>query len=156
MPRKKITLKRKISPDFKYHSTLLTKFMNILMKNGKKSVAESIVYKSLNILSKRVNMNQIDSFEMSLSNVRPTIEVKSRRVGGSTYQVPVEIRSVRRDALAMRWIINSARKRKDKSMILKLTNELKDAIEQKGSAIRKKEEMHKIAEANKAFAHYRW
>ncbi|QOJ86544.1 30S ribosomal protein S7 [Candidatus Riesia pediculicola] len=156
MSRRKITSRRKVLPDFKYKSELLTKFINILMKNGKKSVAESIVYRSLNMLSEKTKMSQIESFEVSLNNVRPIVEVKSRRVGGSTYQIPVEIRPVRRNTLAMRWIIISARKRKEKSMILKLKNELNDAFEQKGSSVRKKEEVHKMAEANKAFAHYRW
>lgn len=156
MPRRRIVNKRKILPDPKFQSEILAKFINILMLNGKKSVAENIVYHALKILSKNSGKSSLESFEIALNNVRPTVEVKSRRVGGSTYQVPVEVRAIRRDALAMRWIISAARKRNDKSMFLRLSNELKDALENKGNAIKKKEDIHRMAEANKAFAHYRW
>lgn len=156
MSRRSIILKRKISPDSKFNSDLLAKFINILMVDGKKSVAECIVYKALDYLSRRSKKDHLDIFEKAIDNVRPVVEVKSRRVGGSTYQVPVEVRSVRRNTLAMRWIIESARKRNDKNMILRLSNELFDASENKGSAVKKKENVHRIAESNKAFAHYRW
>ncbi|CAL4325371.1 30S ribosomal protein S7 [Buchnera aphidicola (Eriosoma lanigerum)] len=156
MPRRRIVGHRKILPDPKHHSELLAKFINILMIDGKKSIAEVIVYKALKNLSQRTKKTELESFDLALDNVRPTVEVKSRRVGGSTYQVPVEVRPVRRNALAMRWIIESARKRNDKSMALRLSNELFEALENKGTAVRKKEDVHRMAEANKAFAHYRW
>lgn len=156
MPRRRIISQRKILPDPKYGSDLLAKFINILMVNGKKSIAENIVYKSLKYLSKKQGQNELESFENALNNVRPMVEVKSRRVGGSTYQVPVEVRPIRRNALAMRWIVSAARKRLDKSMSLRLFNELSDAIEKKGNAVKKREDVHRMAEANKAFAHYRW
>jgi len=156
MPRRRMINPRKILPDSKYGSELLSKFINILMVNGKKSIAENIVYNALDALSKYTKKPHIKSFLIALENVRPTVEVKSRRVGGSTYQVPIEVRAVRRDTLAMRWIIESARKRSDKSMVLRLKNELSDATENKGFAVKKREDVHKMAEANKAFAHYRW
>lgn len=156
MARNKKNNQHKISPDSKFGSILIAKFINILMLNGKKSIAESIVYSALEILSKRSKKEHLDIFEKAINNVRPIVEVKSRRVGGSTYQVPVEVRSVRRNTLAMRWIIIFARKRKDKTMCLRLANELFDASENKGNAVKKKENIHKIAESNKAFAHYRW
>lgn len=156
MPRRRIVGQRKILPEPKFGSELLAKFINILMISGKKSIAEDIVYKSLKILSKRSGKKELDAFESALENVRPAVEVKSRRVGGSTYQVPIEVRQVRRNTLAMRWIILSARKRSDKSMCLRVANELNDAIENKGNAVKKREEIHRMAEANKAFAHYRW
>ncbi|MCW5197476.1 30S ribosomal protein S7 [Buchnera aphidicola] len=156
MPRRKVIGSRKILPDPKYSSELLSKFINILMVDGKKSISEVIVYSALKMLSKKVAKKPLDAFENALEQVRPVVEVKSRRVGGSTYQVPIEVRPVRRNALAMRWIIESARKRNDKSMSLRLLNELLDAISNKGNAVKKKEDMHKTAEANKAFAHYRW
>ncbi|MXP56542.1 30S ribosomal protein S7 [Pantoea sp. Mhis] len=156
MPRRRIIGQRKILPDPKFGSELLAKFINILMVDGKKSISESIVYNALEILAQRSNKKELEAFEISLENVRPTVEVKSRRVGGSTYQVPVEVRPVRRNALAMRWIVESARKRTDKSMFLRLANELIEASENKGSAVKKREEVHRMAEANKAFAHYRW
>lgn len=156
MPRRRIIGQRKILPDPKYGSELLAKFINILMVNGKKSIAENIVYISLKNLSKKCGKSELESFENALDNVRPTVEVKSRRVGGSTYQVPVEVRPVRRNALAMRWIVSAARKRSDKSMSLRLANELIDAIDRKGNAVKKREDVHRMAESNKAFAHYRW
>ncbi|AAZ41192.1 30S ribosomal subunit protein S7 [Candidatus Blochmanniella pennsylvanica str. BPEN] len=156
MPRRRIVTKRNILPDPRFGSDLLAKFINILMLNGKKSTAESIVYSALDSLFRRSNKNCLEAFEIALNNVRPVVEVKSRRVGGSTYQVPVEVRLVRRNTLAMRWIIEAARKRNDKSMELRLASELLDAIEGKGHAVKKREEIHRIAESNKAFAHYRW
>ncbi|QJC38658.1 30S ribosomal protein S7 [Enterobacteriaceae endosymbiont of Donacia fulgens] len=156
MPRRRIISQRKILPDSQFESNLLAKFINILMVHGKKSVAESIVYSALNKITKKIGKKEIDIFLNALENVKPVVEVKSRRVGGSTYQVPVEIRPIRRNTLAMRWLINAARKRQEKSMILKLTNEILDALENKGNAVKKREEIHKMAEANKAFAHYRW
>ncbi|URJ32353.1 30S ribosomal protein S7 [Blochmannia endosymbiont of Camponotus sp.] len=156
MPRRRIATKRNILPDPKFGSDLLAKFINILMLNGKKSTAESIVYSALDNLFRRSNKDRLEAFELALNNVRPVVEVKSRRVGGSTYQVPVEVRLVRRNTLAMRWIIEAARKRNDKSMELRLASELLDAIEGKGHAVKKREEIHRVAESNKAFAHYRW
>ncbi|CEN32070.1 30S ribosomal protein S7 [Candidatus Westeberhardia cardiocondylae] len=157
MSRHRINSHKKIVPDPKFGSDLLAKFINILMVDGKKSVSESIVYSSLDDLSKCFpGRDPLKIFENAIENVAPVVEVKSRRVGGSTYQVPVEVRSVRRNALAMRWIINAARKRNDKCMYIRLFNELRDASEFKGFAIKKKEEIHKLADSNKAFAHYRW
>ncbi|WP_348666477.1 30S ribosomal protein S7 [Arsenophonus symbiont of Ornithomya chloropus] len=156
MPRRRVIGQRKILSDPKFGSELLAKFINILMVDGKKSIAETIVYKALDTLSYRAKKKHMETFEIALENVRPMVEVKSRRVGGSTYQVPVEVRPVRRNALAMRWIVAAARKRPDKSMALRLANELTDAIENKGTAVKKREDVHRMAEANKAFAHYRW
>ncbi|QJC36201.1 30S ribosomal protein S7 [Enterobacteriaceae endosymbiont of Donacia cincticornis] len=156
MPRRRIVSQRKISPDPQFESDLLAKFINIIMVNGKKSIAEFIVYSALNQITKKTGKKEIDIFLNALENIKPVVEVKSRRVGGSTYQVPVEIRPTRRNTLAIRWLVNSARKRQEKSMILKLTNEILDALENKGNAVKRKEEIHKMAEANKAFAHYRW
>ncbi|ARC54954.1 30S ribosomal protein S7 [Candidatus Riesia sp. GBBU] len=156
MSRKKIISRRKISPDHKFGSEILAKFINMVMVHGKKSIAASIVYDALNIVSKKRKKIHLKVFEKALDNVKPIVEVKSRRVGGSTYQVPVEIRSSRSNTLAMRWIIESARKRKDKSMSIRLANELNESYDNKGMAVRKKENVHKIAEANKAFSHYRW
>ncbi len=156
MPRRRVIGQRKILPDPKFGSELLAKFVNILMVDGKKSTAETIAYTALKILAQRSGKDRLESFETALDNVRPMVEVKSRRVGGSTYQVPVEVRPIRRNALAMRWMVHAARKRSDKSMALRLANELSDAAENKGSAVKKREEIHRIAEANKAFAHYRW
>lgn len=156
MPRRRVIGQRKILPDPKFGSELLAKFVNILMVDGKKSTAESIVYSARETLAQRSGKSELEAFEVALENVRPTVEVKSRRVGGSTYQVPVEVRPVRRNALAMRWIVEAARKRGDKSMALRLANELSDAAENKGTAVKKREDVHRMAEANKAFAHYRW
>ncbi|WP_343154738.1 30S ribosomal protein S7 [Buchnera aphidicola (Pseudoregma panicola)] len=156
MSRRKIAESRNVLPDTKFFSDTISKFINIVMVNGKKTVAQNIVYKSLEFLSKKTKLDELESFKLALKNVKPVVEVKSRRVGGSTYQVPVEVRPLRRNTLAMKWIINAARKRKDKSMCLKLFNELNDAINKKGDAIKKKEDVHKMAESNKAFAHYRW
>lgn len=156
MSRRHIIAKRVIFPDTKFRSNVLAKFINILMLNGKKSVAEFIVYSALDFLESKLNKSAIEIFELALHNVRPLVEVKSRRVGGSTYQVPVEVRLARRNTLAMRWIIKSARKRCDRSMEIRLFNELLDAASGKGAAVKRKEEVHRIAESNKAFAHYRW
>lgn len=156
MSRRRIIGYRKTIPDPKFGSELLAKFINILMIDGKKSIAEIIVYTALENLAHRSGKKHIEIFEIAINNVSPTVEVKSRRVGGSTYQVPVEVRPIRRNTLAMRWIITAARKRNDKSMSLRLANELFDATENKGVAVKKREEMHKMADANKAFAHYRW
>ena len=157
MPRRRVVGQRKILPDPKFHSELLAKFINILMVDGKKSTAEKIVYGALDILSeKNTEKEHLDLFEEALENIRPQVEVKSRRVGGSTYQVPVEVRPVRRNALAMRWLVEAARKRGEKSMAQRLANEMIDASDSKGAAVKKQEDVHRMAEANKAFAHYRW
>ena len=156
MPRRRRIEPRKILPDPKFGSELLAKFITVLMVDGKKSTAEAIVYGALETLSQRTGKEALEAFDAALENVRPTVEVKSRRVGGSTYQVPVEVRPSRRNALAMRWVIEAARKRGDKSMALRLANELTDAADNKGSAVKKREDVHRMAEANKAFAHFRW
>ncbi|CAL4324001.1 30S ribosomal protein S7 [Buchnera aphidicola] len=156
MSRRRIIGNRKILPDPKFSSVILAKFINILMMHGKKSIAENIVYSALEKISTKSNKNALDIFDEILEHVRPTVEVKSRRVGGSTYQVPIEVRPERRNTLAMRWIVESARKRSDHSMCLKLFNEFVDVLDNKGLAIKKRNEVHRIAEANKAFAHYRW
>ena len=156
MPRRRRIEPRKILPDPKFGSELLAKFINVLMVDGKKSTAEAIVYGALETLAQRTGKDALEAFDAALENVRPTVEVKSRRVGGSTYQVPVEVRPTRRNALAMRWVIEAARKRGDKSMALRLANELTDAADNKGSAGKKREDVHRMAEANKAFAHFRW
>ncbi len=157
MSRRRVATKRDILPDPKYHNKDLAKFINILMLNGKKSVAEKIVYGALDILTEKITQDEaIDIFHKALENVRPTVEVKSRRVGGATYQVPVEVRVDRQKTLAMRWLVESARKRGEKSMGKRLAGELFDAFEGKGSAVKKREDTHRMAEANKAFAHYRW
>ncbi|WP_286264731.1 30S ribosomal protein S7 [Thalassotalea atypica] len=157
MPRRRVVGQRKILPDPKFHNELLAKFINILMVDGKKAVAEKIVYGALDILTEKNNeKTHLELFEIALDNIRPQVEVKSRRVGGSTYQVPVEVRPVRRNALAMRWLVEAARKRGEKSMAQRLANEMLDASDNKGSAVKKREDVHRMAEANKAFAHYRW
>jgi small subunit ribosomal protein S7 len=156
MPRRRVVGQRKILPDPKFHNELLAKFINILMVDGKKSTAEKIVYGALDILAEKSEKDQLELFEEALDNIRPSVEVKSRRVGGSTYQVPVEVRPVRRNALAMRWLVEAARKRGEKSMAQRLANEMLDASDNKGSAVKKREDVHRMAEANKAFAHYRW
>ena len=157
MPRRRVVGQRKILPDPKFKNELLAKFINILMVDGKKSTAEKIVYGALDILTeKNTEKEHLELFEIALDNIRPTVEVKSRRVGGSTYQVPVEVRPVRRNALAMRWLVDAARKRGEKSMAQRLANEMLDASDNKGSAVKKREDVHRMAEANKAFAHYRW
>jgi len=156
MPRKGSPPKREILPDPKYRSVLVAKFINCMMKDGKKSVAESIFYKALNIIKEKTGKNSLEVFEKAVENVKPVLEVKSRRVGGATYQVPIEVRPERRVSLAVKWIINSARARGERGMVLKLANELLEAYNNKGAAIKKKEDTHRMAEANRAFAHYRW
>ena len=156
MPRKGKVPKRDVLPDPKYHSKLVTKFVNGVMWEGKKSVAEIILYDALKIMADKTHEDPLKLFERALENVKPVLEVRSRRVGGSTYQVPVEIRPERRQALAIRWLIQYARGRGEKSMKEKLAAELLDAAANKGTAVKKKEDTHKMAEANKALAHYRW
>lgn len=156
MPRRHVVGQRKILPDPKFGSELLAKFINVVMVDGKKSVSEAIVYGALDIIAEKTKKDHLVIFEEALDHIRPTVEVKSRRVGGSTYQVPVEVRTVRRNALAMRWLVEAARSRGEKSMAQRLANELLDAAENKGSAVKKREDVHRMAEANKAFAHYRW
>ena len=150
MPRRRRIEPRKILPDPKFGSELLAKFINVLMVDGKKSTAEAIVYGALETLAQRTGKDALEAFDAALENVRPTVEVKSRRVGGSTYQVPVEVRPTRRNALAMRWVIEAARKRGDKSMALRLANELTDAADNKGSAVKKREDVHRMAEAKQS------
>lgn len=156
MPRRRVIGQRKILPDPKFGSELLAKFINVVMVDGKKAVAEKIIYGALDILAEKSGKDRLEIFDTALDNVRPTVEVKSRRVGGSTYQVPVEVRPVRRNALAMRWLVDAARTRGEKSMSQRLAAEMLDASENKGSAVKKREDVHRMAEANKAFAHYRW
>ena len=157
MPRRRIVAKREILPDPKFGSQVLAKFINIIMVDGKKSVAEKIVYGALDIVAeKKAGSDPVEVFELSLEKIRPSVEVKSRRVGGSTYQVPVEVRPARQSALAMRWLVEFSRKRGEKSMRQRLAGEMLDAIESRGSAVKKREDVHRMAEANKAFSHYRW
>ena len=156
MPRKGEVPKREILPDPKYKSKLVSKFVNCMMIDGKKSVAESIMYGAFDIIEMKTKEPPLKVFEKAMENVKPVIEVKSRRVGGSTYQVPVEVRQTRRSALGIRWLISFARKRSEKTMSERLAGELMDAANQRGAAIKKREDTHRMAEANKAFAHYRW
>ena len=156
MPRRRVVAKREILPDPKFGSETLAKFVNIVMHSGKKSIAEKIVYGALEVVAERSSKDSLEMFEKALENVSPMVEVKSRRVGGATYQVPVEVRSARRVALAMRWLSDAARKRGEKSMGLRLAGEIIDAAESRGSAVKKREDVHRMAEANKAFSHYRW
>jgi small subunit ribosomal protein S7 len=174
MPRRREVPKREILPDPKHHSELLAKFINVLMVSGKKSTAEKIIYGALTVMAEKVKKskktdeegsessgnassdNVLRYFEQALDNVRPSVEVRSRRVGGATYQVPVEVRTDRSIALGMRWIVQAARSRGEKGMMLRLAGELMDAFESKGSAAKKREDTHKMAKANQAFAHFRW
>ena len=156
MPRRRVVEKRKILPDPKYHDRLLTKFINDVMRDGKKSTAERIVYGAFDIVETKVGEEPLRVFKKALDNVKPVLEVKSRRVGGATYQVPVEVRPERRVALGMRWIITYAQGRGEKTMAEKLAGEILDAASTRGGAVKKREDTHKMAEANKAFAHYRW
>ncbi len=156
MPRRRIVAKREIIPDPKYHNQTLAKFINHVMVSGKKSVAERIVYGALSRIEQRDHGDAIATFEKALEAVAPFVEVKSRRVGGATYQVPVEVRPSRRQALAMRWLVDSARARGEKSMAARLAGELSDAAEGRGTAVRKREDTHRMAEANRAFSHYRF
>jgi len=156
MPRRREVPKRVILPDPKFGSLQIAKFVNMLMKSGKKSTAESIMYKALDKVTDKGAEDALEMMDKALENVSPMVEVKSRRVGGATYQVPVEVRANRRVTLAMRWLIDASRKRGEKSMELKLAGELKDAAENRGSAVKKREDTHRMAEANKAFAHFRF
>jgi small subunit ribosomal protein S7 len=156
MPRRREVTKREILPDPKYKNILVARFINKIMNRGKKSVAEGILYGALGIIQERAKEDPLKLFEKSVNNVKPIIEVKSRRVGGATYQVPTEVRQERRTALAIRWLITYAKERSEKSMEEKLAAELMDAANNRGGAIKKREDVHKMAEANKAFAHYRW
>ena len=156
MPRRRVVAQRVILPDPKYKDESVAKFINTLMLNGKKSIAERVMYGALDLVARRTKKDPLGVFEEALENVRPQVEVRSRRVGGATYQVPVEVRPVRRSALAMRWLVDAARKRGEKSMDQRLAAELVEASENRGTAAKKREDTHRMAEANKAFAHYRW
>jgi len=159
MSRRSQAPRRTVLPDPKYGSLMLAKFINMVMLSGKKSVAESIVYGALSRIAERSGQDEQQALELlsqGLDNIKPSVEVKSRRVGGATYQVPVEVRTTRRETLAMRWAIDAARKRSEKTMALRLAHELLDAADNRGSAVKKREDTHRMAEANKAFAHYRW
>ena len=156
MPRRREVPERPIIPDSKFNNKLVAKFINAVMRDGKKSLAESILYDAFDIIEEKTKDSPLKLFENAVENARPLIEVKSRRVGGSTYQVPTEIRPSRRTALGIRWIINYARQRPEKSMAGKLAAELMDAANNRGATVKKKEDTHKMAEANKAFAHFRW
>lgn len=156
MPRRREVPKRKTLPDPRYGDQLVTKFMNCLMLDGKKAVAESIVYGAFKVIEDRTREDPVQVFHKAIENVKPTVEVKSRRVGGSTYQVPVEVRTERRTALSLRWIIKHARSRSGRTMMEKLANELIEASHNRGGAVKKREDVHRMAEANRAFSHYRW
>jgi small subunit ribosomal protein S7 len=156
MSRRHRAEKREVIPDAKYHDIVLAKFMNSIMYDGKKSAAEAIVYGAFDIIEGKLKSDPMPIFKSALENVAPAIEVRSRRVGGATYQVPVEVRAERRQALAIRWIISAARDRNDKTMVDRLSSELMDAANNRGNAVKKREDTHRMAEANRAFAHYRW
>ena len=156
MPRRRVAAKREILPDPKFGNITLAKFMNHVMVSGKTSVAERIVYGALDLVEERLKKSPVEVFEEALDNVAPMVEVKSRRVGGATYQVPVEVRPSRRTALAMRWLVDYARSRGEKSMAQRLAGELIDAVQGKGGAVKKREDVHRMAEANKAFSHFRF
>ena len=156
MSRRRAAVKREVLPDHKFKDTILTKFMNRIMLDGKKSVSERIVYGAFNIVSEKTKKTPIEFFHSALDNVKPNLEVRSRRVGGATYQVPVEVRPRRAQTLAMKWIVDCAAKRNEKTMKERIANEIIDAFNNKGSAVKKREETHKMAEANRAFSHFRW
>jgi len=156
MSRRRVATKREIIPDPRFGSVMLTKFMNMIMESGKKSVAEGIVYGALDVIEGKGHVAPLEVLSKALENVQPRVEVKSRRVGGATYQVPVEVRPSRRMALAMRWLIDASRKRNERNMSAKLAGELMDAFDGKGNAAKKREDTHRMAEANKAFSHYRF
>lgn len=156
MPRRRVVAKREVLPDPKFGSKILAKFMNHVMVDGKKSVAEKIVYGALDTVSAKTGSDPLEVFEKALEAIAPMVEVKSRRVGGATYQVPVEVRVERRTALAMRWLVEHSRSRGEKSMALRLAGEISDAAEGRGSAVKKREDVHRMAEANRAFSHYRF
>ena len=156
MPRRRVIIKRKITPDPKFQDRVVAKFINDLMRRGKKSTAEQICYGAFAQVENKLKDDPLKVFKKALDNVKPVVEVKSRRVGGATYQVPVEVRQDRRTALAMRWLIDYSRARGEKTMVEKLAGEIMDAASNRGNAVKKREDTHKMAEANKAFAHYRW
>ena len=156
MSRRHKAEKREVNPDPKFADLILSKFMNAVMKEGKKSTAERIVYGALDSMEKKAKSDPVAMFHQALENVMPAVEVRSRRVGGATYQVPVEVRAERRQALAIRWIINAARARNENTMVDRLSGELMDASQNRGSAVKKREDTHKMADANRAFSHYRW
>jgi small subunit ribosomal protein S7 len=156
MSRKKTQPKKNIIPDPKFKSVIIPKLINSIMFDGKKNVAEKIVYEAIEKIKKKSKDEPIKVFNEAINNIKPTVEVRSRRVGGATYQVPVEVKNKRAQALAIRWLVDSARKRKDKNMSDRIFNELYDAYEKKGAAVKKREDVHKMAESNKAFAHFRW
>ena len=156
MSRRRAAEKREILPDPKYKDLVLAKFTNSLMFDGKKSVAEKIIYSAFDIIEKKAGKDPLKIFHEAIENVRPSVEVRSRRVGGATYQVPIEVRAARRQALAIRWIVELARKRSENTMTERLSGELLDAANNRGAAVKKREDTHKMAEANKAFSHYRW
>jgi small subunit ribosomal protein S7 len=156
MSRRHSAEKREVIPDAKFADVILTKFMNSIMHDGKKSIAETIVYDAFDIIEQKMRSEPLPVFKQALDNVAPAIEVRSRRVGGATYQVPVEVRPERRQALAIRWIITAARARNDKTMVDRLSAELMDAANNRGNAVKKREDTHRMAEANRAFSHYRW
>tara|TARA_Y100000590_G_scaffold207036_1_gene234482 strand:- start:1408 stop:1878 length:471 start_codon:yes stop_codon:yes gene_type:complete len=156
MSRRRAATKREVLSDHKFKDKILTKFMNRIMLDGKKSVSENIVYGALDIVFEKTNKKPIEFFHSALANVKPSLEVRSRRVGGATYQVPMEVRSIRAQALAMKWLVDSARKRNEKTMKERVAYELMDAFNNKGNAVKKREETHKMAEANRAFSHFRW
>lgn len=156
MSRRRQAIKRSVIPDPKYGSELVAKFVNCMMLDGKKGVSESIFYKAMNILQEKTNKDALEVFTKALDNVKPVLEVRSRRVGGATYQIPVDIRPERRQALGIRWLINNSRTRPEKTMFQRLAGELMDAYNNAGTSIKKKEDTHKMADANKAFAHFKW
>jgi small subunit ribosomal protein S7 len=156
MPRRRVVAKREVLPDPKYGDVTLAKFMNHVMISGKKSIAEGIIYGAMDMVKTKMNRDPLEVFNEALENIAPLVEVKSRRVGGATYQVPVEVRPSRRTALAMRWLVDYSRKRGEKSMPQRLAGELMDAAQGKGAAVKKREDVHRMAEANKAFSHYRF
>ncbi len=156
MSRRRAAIKRKILPDAKYHNKVVAKFINCMMRAGKKSVAERELYLALDEIKRKTKQNELDVFLEAIENIKPNVEVRSRRVGGATYQVPVEVRSDRRLALAIRWIIEAARKRGEKIVSMKLSAELLEAYNKRGSAFKKRDDTHRMADANKAFSHYRW
>ena len=156
MPRKGPAARREIIPDPKYHDISVSKFANMMMLDGEKGKVEKIIYGAMDLIQQRTGEEALDVFKRALENVKPLVEVRSRRVGGATYQVPVEVRQVRRNSLAMRWLVQSSRQRSEKSMEQKLAGELFEASQNRGGAVKKREDTHRMAEANKAFAHYRW
>ncbi len=156
MPRRREVPKRQVMPDPKHGERLVGKFINYLMRRGKRNIAESLLYKSFDIISEKTKEDPVKVFKKAIDNVKPVLEVKSRRVGGATYQVPIEVRPDRKVALAMRWLINYSKQRSGKSMVEKLAGEILDAYNNRGASVKKREDVHKMAEANKAFAHYRW